>query len=89
MPDDDTLTVPIPGQGEDEMSTDGSMGISDDCLELSLDSQVGTHEQMMAEIGANAETAHSIVRVSGARKFNREDPIEAAAAETILKIKPV
>ncbi len=66
----------------------GQVGDIDiECLQLLLESEVETNESIMAEISANAESAHSVVRHSGARKFNREDPLEAAAAEKILKKK--
>jgi len=80
---------PNDGQGEDTVSqvpTDVG-DIDTDCLQVLLESEVETHEAIMAEIAANAESAHSVVRHSGARKFNREDPMEAAAAEKILKKK--
>lgn len=81
--------TPGDGQGENEMSqapTDVG-DIDGDCLQVLLESRIKGHEAMMTEIGANGESAHSIVRHSGARKFNREDPMEAAAAERILKGK--
>lgn len=59
--------------------------LSDDCLELLLDEQMGAFDALMHEVTANASSANSIVRHSGARKFNQEDPIEAAAAEMILQ----
>lgn len=59
--------------------------LSDDCLELLLDEQMGAFDSLMHEVTANASSANSIVRHSGARKFNQEDPIEAAAAEMILQ----
>lgn len=59
--------------------------LSDDCLELLLDEQMGAFDALMHEVTANAASANSIVRHSGARKFNQEDPIEAAAAEMILQ----
>lgn len=59
--------------------------IDQDCAEILLESAADTHEGLMAEITANAETAHAVVRQSAARKFNREDPLEAAAAEKILR----
>lgn len=82
----DVLT-PSETQGEDGMSQVPSNAgdIDVDCLEVLLESMTETHEAMSAEIGANAESAHSVVRHSGARKFNREDPMEAAAATVILK----
>jgi len=59
--------------------------LSNDTLELLLESQLGAYDGMMLEITANGESAASVVRHSGARKFNQEDPIEAAAAEMILQ----
>ncbi len=56
-----------------------------ECLGLLLDSQLAADDALMHEASANAQSAHSIVRHSGARKFNQEDPIEAAAAEMILQ----
>jgi hypothetical protein len=61
--------------------------IDQDCAEVLAESAAMTHENLMAEIAANAEGASSIVRYAGARKFNREDPIEAAAAEVIMRKK--
>ena len=59
--------------------------LSNDSLELLLEQDMGAHDMMMQEHRGNAESAHSIVRHSGARKFNQEDPIEAASAEMILQ----
>lgn len=61
--------------------------IDQDCCEVLLESVMKTHEAIITETEVNAENAHNIVRLSGARKFNREDPIEAAAAEVILRKK--
>lgn len=58
--------------------------LSHDSLELALESQLNAFDILAHETAANAQGAHSIVRFSGARKFNQEDPIEAAAAEMIL-----
>lgn len=83
MPDNDP-GIPVTGRGEDLMVE--VMGdIDQDCAEIVLESIVETHEGLMADVTANSEMAGNIVRLSGARKFNREDPIEAAAAELILK----
>ena len=90
MPPEVDVLAPSEPEGEEKMSqvpTDVG-DIDGDCIETMLESMTETHEALMTEIGANAEVGHSIVRVSGARKFNREDPIEAAAAEVILKKKP-
>ncbi len=59
--------------------------LDDDCLELLLDDQMGAYDMLMTESTANISGAHNIVRYSGARKFNQEDPIEAAATEMILQ----
>lgn len=86
----DTVTIPVEGEGVEEMSTDLVDNIGDidqDGAEVLLESMMTSHEKTTAEIVGNAETAHSVVRFSGARKFNREDPLEAAAAEVIMKKK--
>ena len=59
--------------------------IDDDCLQLLLDEQQGSFDALAHESSANIQSANNIVRMSAARKFNQEDPIEAAAAEMILQ----
>lgn len=59
--------------------------IDDDCLQLLLDEQQASFDALMHESTANGATAHNVVRLSAARKFNQEDPIEAAATEMILQ----
>lgn len=59
--------------------------LDDDCVEMLLDEQFMAHDTLMAEALANGEGAANIVRYSAARKFNREDPIEAASAQMILQ----
>lgn len=67
------------------MPNEPDMDLSNDSLELLLEQDIKAHDLLMAEHAGNAESAHSIVRHSGARKFNQEDPIEAATSELILK----
>ena len=43
------------------------------------------NQRLMVESRGNTMSSHNIVRLSGARKFNQEDPIEAASAEMILQ----
>ena len=72
--------------GEDDMNANTPDGdLSNDSLEMLLEQDMGAHDTMMQEHRGNSESAHSIVRHSAARKFNQEDPIEAAATEMILK----
>lgn len=87
MPNDDTITIPVEGSGGNDMTNAVEVlgDIDQDCAELLLEDMMGGHEAMLTETTANIETAHSVVRLSGARKFNREDPMEAASAEVILK----
>lgn len=62
------------------------MDLDGDCLEMLLDEEFEAHDLLVNETLANGESSASIVRHSAARKFNREDPIEAAAAEMILRV---
>lgn len=85
MPDD-TIVIPVEGRGKKKMAGETN-DIGGDCLGLLMDSMLEGHEEKMEAIGDNSELASSVVRLSGARKFNREDPLEAAAAEVMLKKK--
>lgn len=67
------------------MPNEPDMDLSNDSLELLLEQDIKAHDNLMLEHGGNVESSHSIVRHSGARKFNQEDPIEAATSELILK----
>ena len=65
-----------------------TIDVDDDCCELIMEDEARAHSALMHESRANSQSAHNIVRHSGARKFNQEDPIEAASAEMILKKTP-
>jgi hypothetical protein len=77
-------TIPIPSGG-DSMAIDSVGDMDIDIAEQMLEETAGAHTALMTEARGNASSAHSIVRHSAARKFNQEDPIEAAAAEMILQ----
>ena len=59
--------------------------ISEDNCQMILEESLMSHSALMHETRANAQSAHSIVRHAGARKYNMEDPLEAAATEKILQ----
>lgn len=59
--------------------------MADDVTGIHLEEFMRTQESLLAESQANVGSANSVVRHSAARKFNQEDPIEAACAEKILK----
>ena len=94
MPDETNAGASVPGDGVVDLppgdqnmvvasnAPDGDL--SNDSLELLLETQFEAFDTLMTESAGNAQGAHSIVRYSGARKFNQEDPIEAAATEMIL-----
>lgn len=63
---------------------DGQCDVTNDICVSVLEEGAQSHQALMGESRANALNAHSVVRHSAARKFNQEDPIEAAAAEMIL-----
>jgi len=58
--------------------------LSDDSLTRLLDEQLGLADMLVGETQANIQSADQVVRSSAARKFNQEDPLEAAASEKIL-----
>lgn len=64
---------------------DDSGDLSGDVCTLLLEECMAAHSALMTESRGNIQGSSSIVRFSGARKFNQEDPIEAAATEMILQ----
>lgn len=60
--------------------------IEDDVMSMHVENVLKTQEMLMAESQGNVQGANSVVRYSAARKFNQEDPIEAACAEIILQL---
>ena len=54
-------------------------------LDLLLDEEAQATDQIQVELLGNAESADSVVRHTGAARLAKEDPIEAAAAEKILR----
>jgi hypothetical protein len=78
-PEDGVSVIPVSLPGEKKMAD-----LSDDCLERLLDEQLGAADMLMIEGVANIQAAADVVKLSGARKFNQEDPLEAAASEKIL-----
>jgi hypothetical protein len=77
------------GQGENEVST-GLQELGDidtDCLQVLLEDISSGHTIFLEDQASNEEVMGSIVDFSSGRKFDEVDPIEAAAAEVILKKK--
>lgn len=84
------VNIDIPGSvggGDDEMANGtGEADLSYDVSQLVLEGSMEAHTEQMHEARGNASSSDNIVRHSAARKFNQEDPIEAAAAEMILDL---
>ena len=55
-----------------------------DCAENILNESMQSHSDLMHDTRANIQSAHNVLRHSGVRKYNEEDPIETAAVEMIL-----
>lgn len=62
--------------------------ISANFLELTLESELQAHTSLMTESRGNSGSVHNVTRHASARKFNQEDPIEAASVEMILSGSP-
>lgn len=76
----------VSGDGLTDVEVSKPMSdVSNDVCEAALRESIQAHSALMTESRGNAQSAHSVVRHSGARKFNQEDPIEAAATEMILQ----
>lgn len=80
MPDVPVAVDSVSPVGEKKMAD-----ITDDVMEFHVENFLKSEESLLVESQANVSSANSVVRHSAARKFNQEDPIEAACAEMILK----
>lgn len=61
-----------------------AVDLNDDCIENVYNESLQSHSDLMHDTRANIQSAHNVLRHSGVRKYNEEDPIEAAAVEMIL-----
>ncbi len=90
--------APDNGRGEEDvtqvptdvgdLSADDVGDLSADCLEQLLEDACTGHTAFMEDRAQNEETQGSVVDFASGRKFNEVGPIEAAAAEVIMRIKP-
>lgn len=88
-PEEHTLEIPVIIGEENEMSNgtaDAVQGdIDQDCAELLAEDTLTGHKQMLEDISANIEVASQHARNEASRKYAEVDPIQAAAAERVLK----
>ena len=61
--------------------------IDQDCAEILAEDTLTGHKALMEDIAANEETASAVARLAAGRKFAEVDPLEAAAAEVVMKKK--
>lgn len=54
--------------------------------QLILDETLQNHASQMHESRANEQNVHNLARLSGQRKYDKEDPIEAANTDLILSL---
>lgn len=69
-------------------TTEVAGDIDQDCAELLAEDILVGHKALMEDIAANEETGAAVVRIAAGRKFDEVDPLEAAAAEYVMKKKP-
>ena len=62
--------------------------IDTDCLQVILEDMAKGHTAFVEDQAATEETMGQIVDFASGRKFDEIGPIEAAAAEVIMKKKP-
>lgn len=75
--------------GGDDMSTVQDCcapgDIDQDCAELLAEDILTGHKAVLEDISANEEMAAGVARLSCSKKFDEVGPLEAAAAEVVLK----
>jgi hypothetical protein len=70
----------------EECNDCGDLG--SDCLNLLLEDAGTGHTAFLEDQAATEETLGNVVDFASGRKFDEVGPIEAAAAEVIMRIKP-
>ncbi len=63
--------------------------LADDLTQHHMDESLATHRVLMTESRANSQHSGNILRTSANKKFAEIGPLEAAAAEVVLRIKPL
>lgn len=85
-PDEDgVLNLPPLTIGDEAMVVD----VPDDVFGLVMKEDMEVHSVHMAETAGNVGTVHNIARQVGVKQYHQVDPLEAAAAEVIGRIKPL
>ena len=60
----------------------------DDQTAMLLGEGAGSHQSLMHDTRGNEQSAHNVLKHTVVKKFDEVGPIEAAAAEVIMKIDP-
>ncbi len=90
MPAEVDVLTPGDGQGEDDMANgtaEAAGDIDQDCAELLAEDILTGHKALMEDIAADEETAAEVVRLAAGRKFDEVGPLEAAAADYVMRKK--
>jgi len=70
-------------------ATDTSaVDVPDDIAQSIFEEDMQAHGNLMTETVANGQHVHNLARNVGVKKYHQVDPIEAATAEVVLRIKP-
>jgi hypothetical protein len=80
VPGDGVIT--LPREGEESMAAD----LADDLTGISLKEMNDIFDADAHDVSAAEGSAHSILEHTMTRKYNEEDPIEAASVEMILNL---
>lgn len=63
--------------------------VHDDIFQVVMAESMEVHDALLSETSANGSHVHNVTRHFAAQKFNEVDPLEAAAAEVVLRITPL
>lgn len=66
-----------------------AVDIPDDVFGIVMKEDMEAHGNLMTETVANGQHVHNIARHVGVKQYHQVDPMEAAAAEVIGRIKPL
>ncbi len=87
----DAVSGPDPADSGDPPVGDKTMAAADlldDQTAMLLGEGAGSHQSLMHDTRGNEQSAMNVLRHTVVKQFDEVGPVEAAASEVIMRIKP-
>lgn len=73
----------------EEGNTMEKVDVAPDLFQSIMQESMSLHDVSMSGTVSNIQHVHNIARNVGVKKMHEVDPLEAAAAELVLRVKPL